>query len=70
MWSISEGALVGADAGVAGPWCRDRMVREGDEEVRDDVPINAEARGGCNATNATNGNVVACSFCAAVTIHT
>jgi hypothetical protein len=45
------------------------MVREGDEDVRDDVPMKAEARGGCSATNATNGNVVACSFCAAVATY-
>jgi hypothetical protein len=45
------------------------MVSKGDEEDRDDVPIKAEARGGCSATNATNGNVVACSFCPAVTLH-
>jgi hypothetical protein len=45
------------------------MVREGDDEVRNEAPMKAEARGGCNATNATNGNVVAWSFCAAVAAH-
>ncbi|KAI0262630.1 hypothetical protein BC834DRAFT_383816 [Gloeopeniophorella convolvens] len=65
-WSVSERALVGADAGAAGPWCRERTVSDGEEGDRDDgTPVNAEARGGCSATNATNGNVVACNFCAA-----
>lgn len=31
--------------------------------------MKEEARGGWRATNATNGKVVACSFCAAVTLH-
>jgi hypothetical protein len=45
------------------------MVSEGAEEDRDDVPMKAEARGGCSATKATNGKVVACNFCAAISKH-
>jgi hypothetical protein len=45
------------------------MVSEGNEEDRDDVPMKAEERGGCNATKATNGKVVVCNFCAAISFH-